>query len=285
MVKVLAVVLVLGVLIGGLLLLARSQQPPSVPGSPSVPASMKVIQGKTVTIVSSAGGLEMSMSLTSGPYFLSEMLAVDISLTDHTKSIEYVGLPFAANPCGYWSGIMVTGGNKPDYDIPIATDHSCPALFRTVPLKPGQIVTVHNYLPLTSSGKQTLTAETTFYNSQGPDPLPSNVSSSLEKHWPTIQISVSPTIPSDRKLSFSREGSQVVVKAPNGTSSDLVYLYGVGCDDFNDDGGSTATGNYGWEPISTNRVNEPGCPGKNVHWGFAFGMPGYGVVVGRYPSS
>ncbi len=278
----LAAVLVVGVLISGSILLFTrlSPQSRSMQGSPSVGP------GKTVTVVSSAGGLEMSMSLTAGPYFLSEMLAVDISLTNHTNATDYIGLPFTGNPCGYWAGITVTGGNKPDYTIPIATDHSCPMSRETTPLKPGQTLTVHKYMPLTSSGKQTLTAETTFYNkNQGPNPLPVRVSPPLEQHWPSIQISVSPAIPSDRQLSFTREGTQIVVNAPTGTPSNLVYLYGVRCDDFNNDGGSTGTGNYGWEPISTNKVNQPGCPGKNIHWYFAFGAPAYGVVTGSYPPS
>jgi hypothetical protein len=282
-INALAAVLVVGVLISGSLLFFThlSSQPHSGLRSPFVGP------GKTVTVVSSADGLEMSMGLTSGPYFLSEKLAMDISLTNHTNATEYVGLPFTADHCGDWPGITVTGGNKPDYTIPIATDHSCPFSSETTPLKPGQTLTVHKYMPLTSSGKQILTAETAFYSgsSQGPGPYPSRVSSPLEKHWPTIQISVSPTIPSDRKLSFRREGSQVVVNAPTGTPSHLVYLYGVGCNDSNNNGESTISGNYGWEPISTNRVNEAGCPGKNVHWDFAFGAPGYGVLTGSYPSS
>ncbi len=280
----LAAMLVVGVLISGSLLVFThlSSQHHSGPG---LVRSFSL--GKTATIVSSAGGLEMSLSLTSGPYFLSEMLAVDISLTNHTQNTYYVGLPFVVDPCGYWPGVMVTGGNKPYYDIPIATDHSCPPLVENAPLKPGQTLTVHRYLPLTESGKQTFTAQTEFYSasSQGSNPWPSLVSPPLEKHWPAIQISVSPTIPSASKLSFRIEGSQVIVKAVTGTPSRLVYLYGVGCQDFNNDGGGTGTGNYGWEPISTNRVNKPGCPGKNVQWVFAFGAPGYGVVTGSYPSS
>lgn len=96
-----------------------------------------------------------------------------------------------------------------------------------------------------------------------------------------MQINVSSKVPVDRKLSFKRVGSHIIVAAPLEARSHLVYLYGVGCQDFQDPG-STGSGNYGWESIATNQVNAPGCPGKNVHWRFAFGAPGYAVVYGSY---
>lgn len=275
----LAAVLVVGVLISGwLVLFSRpSSQQPGVPSLRTLPSA------ETVTVVSSAGGLEMSMSLTAGPYFLSEMLAADIALVNKTSSTYYVGLPFTVDPCGYASGIEITGGSKPYSPIPIATDHSCPASGGSEPLKPGQTLTVHSFVPLTSSGEQTLTAETSFSSRQRADLLPTQISVPLEKHWPSLQINASPTIPPDRQLSFKTRGSQVIAESPAGTPSHLVYLYDVKCQDGSHDGGETITGNYGWAPIATNKVSVPGCPGKNVHWRFAFGSPGYGITMGSYP--
>lgn len=275
----LAAVLVVGVLISGSLLLL----PRLLPQQHSRPVSpIPRVPKKTVTVISSVGGLEMSLSLTAGPYFLSEMLAVDISLTNHTQNTYEVGVPFVETLCGYGPGVWVTGGKKPEYDIPVGVVYRCPSdAGGQASLQPGSTLTTHNYLPLKKSGEQTLTGSVGFSNQGATPPVPS----SSEGHWPTIQISVSPMIPSDRKLSLEIKNAQVIVHAPAETPANLAYFYGVWCYDTNNDGGGPETGSAGWEPISTNRVNEPECHGKNVHWDFAFGAPGYGVAWGSYPSS
>jgi hypothetical protein len=276
MLNSLAAVLVLGAIVGVSLLLF-SHGPHSEPGTGGTGET-------TLAAQSSVGGLEMSLSLTSGPYFLSEMLAADISLTNHSTTTYYVGIPFAADPCGYTSDITVTGGGAPYYQIPISTDHSCPAGTSGRALKPGQTITTRKYLPLTASGHLTLTAETTFLIKKVDNGFDfyTSVSSPLDGHWPTAHITVNSSIPADRQLSFKIQGTRVTVTAPQGVQLPLLYLYGVSCQDFHDTG-TTGTGNYGWESISKNQVSVPGCPGKNVQWMFAFGAPGYATVVGNYP--
>jgi hypothetical protein len=273
-----AAVLVVGALVSASLLLFVHHVPVSS-RSPVSPVPLN--EGVT----SSADGLSMSLRLTSGPYFLSEMLAADIMLTNHTQKPFFVGLPFVKSICGYSSGVAIIGGNKPDYIIPIPTDHRCHAdSNNTNALEPGQTLTVHKYLPLTSSGKQTLTAETTFYSisGSGQNSIASRISHPLAEHWPTVQIDVKPDIPSNRKLTFQLKGTQATVQSSVGVPSHLVYLYGISCQDYN---GVGISGNYGWQEISTNTVSEPACPTKNVHWQFAFGAPGYAVIIGSSPSS
>jgi hypothetical protein len=275
----LAAVLVVAAITGASLLLF-TRRPQEVVSS--LPKSSPVgLVGTPATVRAEAGGFEMTMSLTPGPYFLSELVAAEISLTNSTQKTAYVGIPFTGNACGYTTGVQVTGKDTPEFVIPIPTDHSCPAFANSTPIKPGQTLTTLKYLSLTSSGRVTLTAETVFYMStrQPPKPFPEQISSPLDGHWPSVQIEVASKVPADRKISYRREGTRVLITAPGDARHPLQYLYSVSCSDYTGPGG-TGTGNFGWEALQKNVVGEPGCPGKNVQWTFAFGLPGYGIVQG-----
>lgn len=271
--SLLAAVLVVAAIIGAALLLFQNRQTTiSSPGK---------LPENTVTARSTAGGLEMTLSITPGPYFLSEMLAADISLTNHTQSTVYVGIPFAGSACGYTTGVQVTGQDAPEFMVPISMDHSCPAFNDSTPIKAGQTLTVQKYLTIQNAGKLTLTAETSFYEGsrRSNNLFPKAAPNPLAGHWPSLQITVSSKVPADRKISYQRNGSRVFIDAPSDAQHPLLYLYGVSCSDYNDQGG-TGSGNYGWQALQKNVVGEPGCPGKNVQWSFAFGLPGYGIVQG-----
>jgi hypothetical protein len=273
--NVLAAVLLVAVIAGLSLLLFQHRQGViigSATPSTQPPPGM-------VTVSSSAGGFEMSLSLTQGPYFLSELLAAQISLTNHTDKTAYVGIPFMGSACGYATGVQATGEDQPQFVIPISTDHSCPAGGSDTAIKPGQTLTVVKYLSLTNSGHLTLTAETQFYSSTGQPQgrFPNQIASPLDGHWPTMSIDVASKVPAGRTISYHRVGPRVFIDAPQ----PVQYLYAVSCSDSNNDGGSTGTGNFGWEALTKNVVGEPGCPGKNVQWTFAFGLPGYGIVQGK----
>lgn len=276
--SMLAAVLVVAAITGASLLLFQQHKTKTTISIPNPVAR----PGNMVTVFSEAGGFEMTLSLTPGPYFLSELLAADISLTNHTQKTAYVGLPFTGSACGYMTGVQVTGEDTPQFVIPIPTDHSCPAAFgNTTPIKPGQTLTVRKYLPLTNSGHLTMVAETAFFTStrQPPNLFPKQISSPLDGHWPSIQIDVTSKVPADRTISYHRDGSRVFINAPTDAQHQLQYLYSVFCSDYTGQGG-TGTGNFGWETLQKNIVGEPGCPGKNVQWRFAFGLPGYGIVQG-----
>lgn len=91
-----------------------------------------------------------------------------------------------------------------------------------------------------------------------------------------MQIDVASKVPADRMISYHRVGPRVFIDAPR----PVQYLYAVSCSDYTDQGG-TGTGNFGWQALTKNVVGEPGCPGKNVQWTFAFGLPGYAIVQGN----
>ncbi|HEY7419053.1 MAG TPA: hypothetical protein VH593_27980 [Ktedonobacteraceae bacterium] len=267
-----AAILMVGVIIGASLVLFNRHEASSL----SAPLNS---QGKDVTVTSSAGGFEMTMRLTGGPYFLSEMLAVDISLTNHTDKAVHVGYPFEGYTCGYSSsadtGVQIVGGSKPQYTLPLSTDHSCPPpLQGHAVLNPGQTLSVARYLPLTLSGQMTLIEKTQFYQSGGANNFPEPTASPLDNHWPSLHITVSPSIPVNRTLSLQRTNTQVTVLAPSGKQ--LVYMYTISCP-------SVGGGNFTWEPISTTTIKpyDDYCRRVQVDWTFAFAVPGYAILTGE----
>ena len=276
LVNTLAAVLVIGAIIGASLLLFTRH--PSTSTTPAVPAVGPV--GTSVTVHTERDGLEASMSLTSGPYFISEMLTADLSLTNLSHTTYSLAGADVERFCGSALNVDVTGGSAPYYTPPPMFYPPIPCPFTMTILKPGQTIHLRQYLPLIASGHVTLTEGAQCLvkvngsgTTNGPCPL--------DGHWPSIHINVNSRVPSDRMISFHRSGSHVFVDAPGGVRSRLLYLYSVTCQDFQDQGGS-GTGNFIWEPIPTNEVNEPGCSGKNVKWTFAFSAVGYSIVAGSY---
>jgi hypothetical protein len=278
-ISALAAVLVVGALIGGALLLFSHNPRSSVVTTAPAGQTYRP-EAPPVTIHAEHNGLEASMTLTGGPYFLSETLAVDMTLTNHTQTTFSVeGFP-ADSPCESVPFLEVDGGGPPLFNFPYLGIDSCP--FISSQLKPGQTFTIHHYETLTASGKLKLTEGARFLvtetdangnqsTTDGPSPL--------DGYWPSVTIQVSPQVPQDYQLSFKQEGSQVSVIAPAGAQSHLLYIYYVGCQDKQGPGG-TETGDAMWRPLSTTTVKEPGCPGINIHWDFAFSAPGYATVSG-----
>lgn len=275
LINILAAALVVGIIISASLLLF-SRQHLSTVESPAEP----------LVVHAEAGGLEVSMQITPGPYFLSELLAVDLSLTNHTQTTFTLAGPSGAGPCGAALFLAMTGGVAPDYTLPVSAEHSCPRM--QTQLKPEETLTFHHFIPLSSSGDITLKPGAQFLHTQvdpnggqsitaGPSPL--------DGHWPSIKIHVASRVPIDRKISLQQEGTQVQINAPAAARTHLYYIYNVTCDAFQ--GGTVGTGNYAWEPISTTILHEPGCGdygNQNIHWYYAVSAPGYAIVAGHYPS-
>src|SRR5579884_1140704 len=112
-----AAVLVIVAITGISLLLFRTHQP-STDGSPVGPV------GTPVTTHVEAGRLEFSMRITPGPYFLSELFAADLSLTNHTQKTFTLEGPYVAGGCGAALFLDMTGGNAPDYTLPVESVRS-----------------------------------------------------------------------------------------------------------------------------------------------------------------
>jgi hypothetical protein len=295
----LAAVLVIGAIVGTSLLISMSR--PQTAGTPSIGPV-----GTPVTIHTQAGGLEASMQLTPGPYFLGELLTADLSVTNHTHTTFLMMRTFYGNPCDRGLGIMLTGGNSPHYTAPSGLQYpmsithlnSCDpmmlGLSMQTQLEPGHTITIHQYLVITSSGHVTLSAGGTFFTMVGHDNaghignfiVPT--SGPLDGHWPLLRVDVASRVPPDRMLSLKRQREQVFVTAPLDARRHLVYESTVKCqyrDTF------SLLGPFYWTPLSTTVLHEVPCPvepyngaGKFLRWTYAVSAPGYAIAWGRDPS-
>ncbi len=218
-------------------------------------------------------GLKTTLSITPGPYFLSELLSVDITLTNHSQHNIMLGGAPAINTCNGAFNVTITGGQEPHYDLPGNNFMmSCPPGMSRLDIK--KSLSTHGYIPLTRSGAVTMTIEARVFtitqnqngtvNAQGSSPL--------DEHWPTIAIPVAPQIPSDRLLSLQAQGNNVIVNAPDIIRPHLVYFYTVNCSH----GSGT---NDGWDPLKVAILQEPYCDDPIRHWIYAVSTPGYAIAA------
>jgi hypothetical protein len=278
----LAAVLVIGAIIGAsVLLFTRHSSPGTL--TPALPTGNS--PGLTVVASSTVDNVTLSLALTPGPYFLSEMLESRLTLVNNSQRNVYPGSPFSGSrSCGYYPGVEINYTGNPEFNIPIAFDHSCPySPDRPVTLKPGQDITFTGYIPLQQSGQLTLTAPVYFYTgpaSQQLFPGPTSVPDPFGNVGLVAHIQVSKAVPANLKIPFKVQGYNAIVEAPESARGPLLYAYSIGCQDYNNDGGSTWSGNFGWDRLTNATIRRPGCPGKNLQWSFAFAIPGYAVAVG-----
>ncbi|GHO68171.1 hypothetical protein KSC_070630 [Ktedonobacter sp. SOSP1-52] len=272
----LAAILVVGMLIAVALLFFTPHQ------TLVIGAAIGPVRAPSTTSVQ-AGGFEMTLGITPGPYFISEMLEVNITLTNHTSKMQFVGIPFANSPCGYVDGITVQGEQKPAYELPAPTTHKCPPLNNTLTLSSGQTLSMHKYFVLQNSGDLTLTTQAGFFTKTQQEAAP--IPSPLDGHWPTLRIHVASQVPQDRQLTLHISAPRVSVDAPAPARPHLQYLYSIFC--ANDRtasspmGDSYGTGNYGWETLHETTLNLPGCSRKHITWSFGIGAPGYAIASGK----
>lgn len=312
----LAAVLVVGLLIGSAALLF-AQRAHSPAGQTTTPGQARPTSEPSSVDVKWSG-LEMSMKITPGPYFLGESVAVDLSLTNHSHlTLRLAGkggnpevLP--DYPCGYYSLFPEqTGGTSPHYSLytePVGLIYSCPAMHIPGPdqgtaLAPGKTVADHFYMLLTGSGDVTLTGGAYLYvpgmglqEYMHPLTQPPRNFGPLTAHLPTLRIYVAPQVPTDRMLSFQQKGSEVLIHAPAGTQ--FVEQTYILCKVSSADRG-TPDGDfvsiYSWQTLSTHTLQRPACPdisgwsnGQRVTnswtivlWKYAIGAVGYEVAQGQ----
>jgi hypothetical protein len=223
----------------------------------------------------------MSMRVTSGPYFLGELLAVDLSLTNHTHPTLRMQGWVGSIPCEDTALYPdQTDGISPYYMLytkPVPFIYNCPAIGpeNGSLLAPGQTVAAHFYEMLTGSGNVTLTGEASFYLTKtsfqsGPGPLAG--------HLPMLSIHVMPQIPSDRTLSLQQKDSHVAIQAPAGLQ--LMSQTYILCQDSSNQ--PFPNGYEIWEPLPTHTLSRPTCsevgnPTITI-WKYAIGAVGDAVV-------
>jgi hypothetical protein len=263
--NVLAAVLIAGLLIGGSIALFTNRSPSTT----TRPV------GSPVTVRAEAGGLEMSLSITPGPYFLSKLILAHMSLTNQSHTTFLV----AGSESGCFPALRLsqTGGENPHYRLPLhfeGVETGCLGRYST--LEPDQTITNQTYEPLVSSGLVTLTAQAHLWNTKDRRPGP------LDGHWPSLQVQVASHIPSDRLFSLRLQGSQVFIEAP--PTLHLLYWFTASC--VRD--GMSAYADSPWHPIAMHVLNVPGdlvrCPVKDVRWQYVVSAAGYAIVGGSYPA-
>jgi hypothetical protein len=237
--------------------------------------------GPATTVTAQKNGIEESMQITPGPYFLSELLEVRLTLTNHNKTSFEVQGVLANDPCTGALGVAVTGGSKPQYLMPINSAFmSCPFIMSS--LNPGQTVSILQDFPLTMSGPMTLAFSLRFMhlskNKQDNQNTYTNFDP-LGGHAPALRIVVAPKVPMDRVLSLQWIGPLVNVNASADAHANFRYYYT--CRNFVAiDGGFTATGNFIWQSFTQSFLNLPMCSGLVSQWQFSVGAPGFSVANG-----
>ena len=291
--NVLVSMLVVAGIIGVALALLRPHVSPVSPaaGPPTLvsptPGVDTWVGGIPVTREAQADGLHVVLQLTPGPYFLGELLAANLSLTNDSRTTYTLAGPSVAGGCGAAVFVAMSGGGGgPQYVLPVADVHSCP--FITSKLTPGKTLTLHEFMPVSNTGEVTLESGANFLQTvAGPDGSQSTTSghSPLDGRWPSIRIAVAATTPSDRQITVQRKETQVQITAPAAARAHLYYLYTVACNAFQ--GGTVGTGNFAWEPIAATIVHEPDCGDYGSHviqWSYAVSAPGYAIASGHVGS-
>lgn len=238
------------------------------------PATASALTGPIATV--DVNGLVLTLRAAAGPYFLRELLPVDISLANHTNATLHV-----RSGCGRAFYVTQEGGGAPTYQMPSArVVLSCPGAFPT-DLAPGQTLSASDLLLLTASGHLTVTAHvsldtvTTFPGggwviSNGPDPFAGRE--------PTLPLTVAASAPPNRTVGLWRFGTRVFVIAPPQALAHLVYMYSASA-------GGCQTSNFAWQPITMPVLDEHPCAGRYGTWSYAVGAPGYAVASETVSSS
>jgi hypothetical protein len=262
-----AALVVIGIILGSWALFRTHTPSNSTPGSP-------IGSGWGPSAQAEAGGLEASMHvLIGGPYFLSELLPVDVSFTNHTQgparldaSVRIVNNSIAYPCFPHEFLVQVTGGHNPSYTFP-ELDIACAQPLFTNEVGPGQTITIHQYVPLTKSGEVTLTTGMR---------LPGRFIDPFNRLWPAVhvQVQVNPQVPQDRAIPLQPQPGRVTISAPAGARAHLLYMQGITCDGYD------LSYPVKWTPLSTNVLHEPACPAAHRHWTYIVSAPGYAIVSG-----
>ncbi|HKV84676.1 MAG TPA: hypothetical protein VJN88_08975, partial [Ktedonobacterales bacterium] len=274
-----ASLLVIAGIVGAALALLRTHASPAA-------TSNNAVVGTPVVREAKAGGLDFVLRVTPGPYFLGELLVADLSLANDSHTTYTLGGPKIAGPCGAAVSAYLTGDNGPQRPLGVAVEHSCP--FITSTLGPGQKMTLHEFLNVSTSGDVTLETGANFLQTvtgPGGSQATTSGSSPLDGLWPTIAMQVAAATPANRQITLRREGAQVRISAPAAALTHLYYIYTVDCVGFQ--GGTVGTGNFAWEPISTTTVHEPNCGDYGdqvIQWAYAVSAPGYAIASGQVHS-
>jgi hypothetical protein len=220
----------------------------------------------------------------AGPYFLGELLPVDVSLTNHTQqAVQLLESRMTADLC-HDSALMarLSGGSDPSVTFPpIPIEYGCNNVLYTSQLKPGETLTILQYVPLTRSGAVTLSMQSARDCTPAVPPCLSATPIPylpLDSHWPSVQLQVQPQVPLERTLTLHEQPSRVLIDAPAGAQGHLLAMQGASCPL------NIVLNGARWWPLTTTVLEEPTCPTAPLIWGYIVSAPGYAIVSGSQPT-
>ena len=247
--------------------------------------------GGPFTTGAQAGGLYFVMTVTPGPYFLGELLQVDLSLTNSSPTTYTLGGPAGPGICGGALHVNASGGTGPHYALPVWQHNYCPSM--TSVLKPGQTLTIHRFLPLPSTGQVTLQPGADFLQSQIGSGGVQQITPGhgpLDSLWPSLTLSVAQVAPVDRRITLQHMGTTVQISAPPAARAHLYDTYTLDCSEpLNNGSRFGVLSMSGWEPLSNLLLQEPACAGgenptiswSTVRWSYAVSAPGFSIAAGE----
>jgi hypothetical protein len=167
------------------------------------------------TVSSRAGSLDVTMSITRGPHFVSELLAVEITLKNNGQTDYPLAGTDTINLCTSAFGVVIntitdaaTPATSVSYDFPIHWDAmKCPAPSPN-PLKPGEQITARGYFPLTASGNVVLAVRLNA-SSRTNSLLPSNAPASSSQSSAEISTPIFPAPDQSNISVLANDQSQV----------------------------------------------------------------------------
>jgi len=230
-----------------------------------------------------AGGYQLSLRLAGGPYFLSELLTVWVSLGNHTGhalTLDGDTTPDRASPA---LDVRVSGGTSPTYALPFINSFPGPPPLPYL-LPAGQSLSMTLLIPLTASGRLTIAARAAFPRAphQEPDGAYSSVSTDpFTGHEPFVTITVSPRVPPDRVLLLKlRRGSKVTATpADTRQRPALLYQERLSCQwpTFLE-----LSGTRYWSQLPVGGVTRYECDDKPATWSVMISAPGYAIAAVTY---
>ncbi|QBD80846.1 hypothetical protein EPA93_34715 [Ktedonosporobacter rubrisoli] len=236
-------------------------------------------------------GLQASMQITMGePYFLSELLPVEVSLSNHTEEAFLLDRRNRPTDYAYESALPVTlsGGEAPFYSFPQLDIGRFNVRYKTN-LLPGQTLKLRQLVPLTRSKEVRLTMGATFLRDYS---FPT--ASPLDGYWPSLTLHVNAYVPSTHAISLQPQGPEVLIVAPAAACPHLLYLNSITCESKfeleHGPVGGCIDGKAFWRPLSSPILRVPECPSgrpdicprTNLEWKYAVSAPGFPIVGGSH---
>src|SRR5262249_20334484 len=227
-----------------------------------------------------ASGLQLTLEVSPGPYFLSELLAVQLTLANHAQTTYQVDGEPRPSFCDPALRVEQSGGHSPTYRWPTFPLFPCAAPLTR--LAPGEHWSLVEFEPLTASGRVTLSAHATFDTIVSSEPGGTVVTGGVGPFtygWPALTIQVASQVPANRTIALAGANGRLTIAAPPGARAPLYYLYLITCAVVV--GAGYEGGSAYWQPIASTVLAEPSCPGTHARWQYAVAAPGYAVASGE----